>query len=131
MKILLAPVGALSGICAAMGIGGGFVLLLYFALFGSLLPEETRLFNLLFFLPIAAIALLRHRKSGLIDKKAAIPAILGGIPGAVLGVFCSGILPQEMLTKIFAVFLLFYGIKTLFRKKTSKGRDQMTSALTR
>lgn len=63
MNWMLIPVGFLSGICAAMGIGGGFVLMLYLTLFTAAAQKDAQLFNLLFFLPAAALSLFRHQKA--------------------------------------------------------------------
>ena len=49
MNWWLIPIGFLSGICASMGIGGGFVLMLYLTLFAGWLSNEwiSKLFALL------------------------------------------------------------------------------------
>ena len=83
MNWMLLPVGFLAGVCASMGIGGGFVLMLYLTLFAGLAQKDAQLFNLLFFLPVAALALFQHKKSGLIDAKAAKSAVCFCVCGSL------------------------------------------------
>ena len=42
MNWWLIPVGFLSGICASMGIGGGFVLMLYLTLFADFAQKDAQ-----------------------------------------------------------------------------------------
>ena len=62
--------GFAAGALGAMGLGGGGVLLLYLALTGTgqLAAQGV---NLTFFLPIAALSLVLHRKNGLVELSAA------------------------------------------------------------
>ena len=117
MNLLLLFIGFLAGICASMGIGGGFVLMLYFSLFTEISPEEARLFNLLFFLPVAALSAYRHRKNGLIPKNIVVFTLLGGLPGVLLGVWLSSFLTGTWLSKAFALLIGAIGVKEFFPKK--------------
>lgn len=109
-------VGALSGIIASMGLGGGFVLLIWLTIFQETAQRTAQGINLLFFLPIALISIIMHRKAGLINKKLVMSLIPGGIVGAVLGTVGSQLLGNELLRKLYAVFLLSFGLRELFRK---------------
>lgn len=125
MNWMLIPVGFLSGICAAMGIGGGFVLMLYLTLFTAAAQKDAQLFNLLFFLPAAALSLFRHQKSGLIEKAAAKRAVWTGLLGAAAGSAGAVWLSDQWLGKLFAALILIVGIKELFgreKKRTKDGR---------
>ena len=55
-----------SAIIASMGIGGGAVLLLFLTVFSDIPLATAQGTNLLFFLPVGAVALLFHKKSGLL-----------------------------------------------------------------
>ena len=76
--------GFAAGALGAMGLGGGGVLLLYLALTGTgqLAAQGV---NLTFFLPIAALSLVLHRKNGLVDLPAALPVAGGGVLGLLGG----------------------------------------------
>lgn len=104
----------LSSTVAAMGLGGGTVLLLYLSFFSSLTQPQMQSVNLLLFLPAAVISLLIHRKNGLIDTAFLKPCLLGGIIGGIGGSLLSNNLNLDLLKKGFGVFLLLIGIRELF-----------------
>lgn len=120
--MIQAVVGALSGVIASMGLGGGFVLLIWLTLHDGMHQRQAQGVNLLFFLPIALISVVMHLRSGLIDKRLVLAMIPGGVAGAVLGALASQMVGNDILRKIYAVFLLFFGLRELFRKST--GRSQ-------
>ena len=70
--------GFAAGALGAMGLGGGGVLLLYLALTGTGQLAAQGI-NLTFFLPIAALSLVLHRKNGLVELSAAQPVAGGGV----------------------------------------------------
>lgn len=117
-------VGALSGIIASMGLGGGFVLLIWLTLFQDTAQRTAQGINLLFFLPIAIISIIMHRRAGLIDKKLVMSLIPGGVIGAVLGTIGSQALGNELLRKLYAVFLLAFGLRELFRRTPAQKENQ-------
>lgn len=119
--MILAVVGLLSGICASLGIGGGFVLLLYLTAIAGMPQMEAQLLNLLFFLPIAVLSLIFHIRHGLIDFQAVRPSVIGGLAGVFVGVFIASSLTNEWLSKLFAVFILFVGVKELLAKTKKEG----------
>lgn len=53
--IILSLVSALTGITASMGLGGGFILVIYLTVFKKMAQLEAQGVNLLFFLPIAGV----------------------------------------------------------------------------
>lgn len=113
--------GLLSGVLASMGLGGGFVLLLYLIFFGESGQLGAQGQNLLFFIPVIAVSLIFHTKNGLIDKKAALTAGLLGIPFVVLGFFAARQLDSSVLRSAFAVFITIAGLKDLFAKNPNRG----------
>ena len=117
--LILAAVGLLSGVCASMGLGGGFVLLVYLTLCTQLSQLESQFTNLLFFLPVAAISILLHLKNRLIETRILLRSILIGILGVLLGGWMSGWMEEELLTKLFGGFVLIIGLKELFHKKAA------------
>lgn len=78
----------LSSLVAAMGLGGGTVLLLYLSFFSTLSQPQMQSLNLLLFLPAAALSLFFHWKNKLISFSLLKPCIPGGIIGGILEV-CS------------------------------------------
>lgn len=116
MELLITGVvSLLSGVAASMGLGGGFILLVYLTVFADMPQMEAQWINLIFFLPIGGLALFFHIKNRLIEKKVVLPAVLAGLVGAAGGAALAHFLGNEILTKIFAVFLAVIGVKELFR----------------
>lgn len=109
-------VSFLTGITASLGLGGGFILLVYLTAFAGVSQIEAQGINLIFFIPIAALSLYFHRKNKLLDAKSILPSIIFGVFGAVIGVICANFIGSKMLNKMFAVFIIFVGLKELFHK---------------
>lgn len=119
--VLLLFAGLLSGITASMGLGGGFILLLYLTLFTSLPQREAQLMNLIFFLPIAILSVCLHLKHKLIEKSVLKKAIIWGLLGVIAGSILSSFLKEEWLSKLFGGLVLLMGIKELFHRKAKSG----------
>lgn len=111
-----------SAVIASMGIGGGAVLLLFLTVFSDTPLTTAQGINLLFFLPVGAAALLFHKKSGLLQVKKGMSCGLWGLPGVFLGVWISSRLESSFLSKLFAGFLFYLGLKTLFSKNEEKAQ---------
>lgn len=115
-----AIVGFLSGVIASMGLGGGFVLLIWLTLFEGIAQRTAQGINLLFFLPVAVLSVIMHLRAGLINKKLVLSMIPGGILGAILGTLGSQVLGNDLLRKLYAIFLLAFGLRELFAKPQQK-----------
>lgn len=109
-----------SAVCAALGLGGGTVLMLYFALLTEIPQQQAQGINLLLFLPVAALSLWFHTKNKLVAWKQIIWVILCGLPGVFLGCWLSEWLDVEWLRKAFGGFLLLMGIHELLAKSADK-----------
>lgn len=119
-------VGILTGAAASMGLGGGFILLVYLSIFTNTPQDIAQGINLLFFLPIALLSLIIHIKNKLIDLKLVGKYLILSLPCAVAGSFVAGIIDVEILRKLFGVFLLYIGINQLyssFKDKKSKKKS--------
>lgn len=111
--------GLFSGGTASLGLGGGFVLLLYLTLLVNMQQKEAQLINLLFFVPIAVVALVLHLKNKLVELPLLVPTLIGGAVGVLLGWWFSSFIQSEILQKLFAVMVLISGIKCFIRKGDS------------
>lgn len=112
---LLCGLGA--GILSAWGVGGGTLLLLVMTLFLGVDHRTAQGINLLFFLPAAAAALVRHSHNGYLHGATLKRAIPAAIPAALLGAWLSTSLTVETLRKPFGVYLLLSGIILLLPRK--------------
>ena len=118
MKTWLLPalLGLACGTVSAWGVGGGTLLLLVMTLFLGVDQRTAQGINLLYFLPTAAMALVQHRKNGLLDRPLLRSAIPWGVPAAALGAWAATAVDVEILKKPFGVFLLAAGVYTVFQK---------------
>ena len=109
-----------SAVCASLGLGGGTVLMLYFALLTDIPQQQAQGINLLLFLPVAALSLWFHTKNRLVAWKKILWVILCGIPGVFLGCYLSGVLDVTWLKRAFGIFLLIMGVRELFPAANQK-----------
>jgi uncharacterized membrane protein YfcA len=118
MAIIIA--GILSGLTASMGLGGGFILIIYLTVFAGMGQTQAAGVNLLFFLPVALISVILHLKNNLVDKTVLPRFCLFGVIGAVLGVVLAVFAPEDLLRNLFACLILLVGIREVFHKSTAK-----------
>lgn len=117
MKFVLALiVGALTGVISSWGIGGGTLLVLYMSAFTKMPQQSAQGINLLYFLPTAAAALVSHIKNKLVVWRAVIPAVITGVPVAVLTAILAVGIEKDLMRKLFGVFVILVGISELLRK---------------
>ena len=112
--IILGLVALISGICASLGIGGGFILLIYLTVFLNMQPMEAQLLNLLFFIPVAFISVIIHLKNHFVQPKVVIPCIIFGILGVLAGSIVAVFLKDAGVSKLFGLLIIFVGIKEFF-----------------
>ncbi|MCI8594003.1 MAG: sulfite exporter TauE/SafE family protein [Oscillospiraceae bacterium] len=115
--LLAAAVGLATGILSGFGVGGGTLLLIYMTAFAGVEQTAAQGINLLYFLPTAATALPAHLKNGYVDKKTALPAILAGLIATGIAAWAATGLDVQLLRRCFGAFLLYIGLRELFRKK--------------
>lgn len=107
-------VGAATGFLAAIGVGGGSLLLLWLTLVLKMPPELARCINLLFFLPTAAIACIFRIKQGALHLRDSLPAIFAGCAAALLLSMLAAGIDTALLKKGFGILLVFTGVRELF-----------------
>lgn len=110
-------IGFLTGIAASMGLGGGFILIIYLTVFGGLEQASAQGVNLLFFLPIALFSAIIHSRNKLIEWKIVPFSVLAGIIGAAVGSFLSFVIDERLLRMLFAGLILLVGLKEVFYKE--------------
>lgn len=119
MDITIGIIASLvAGFLASLGIGGGSILLVYLTVIVGTAQLQAQGINLMFFIPIAIIALIVHFKNKMIDFKKIWPLILIGLCGAVLGSIVAEHIP--FVQTIFAVGILALGVRELFAKNKKK-----------
>lgn len=118
-------VGLLTGVAASMGLGGGFILLIYLSVFTDVSQTAAQGANLLFFLPIALLSLFIHAKNKLIEWKTVRQYCIFGLLGAAAGSVIAFYIDADNLRKLFAVLLIYVGVRELLHKK--KGTEQASN----
>ncbi len=118
MKNVLLPLiaGCLTGILSAWGVGGGTLLLLIMTLVLGVDPAAARAVNLLYFLPAAAMGVVRYRRDGLLDPSLLAAAVPWGLAAAAAGSWLASAADASLLRRPFGVFLLLAGVSTLLKK---------------
>lgn len=114
----------LSGICGALGIGGGGILIIFLTVFQNTNQLTAQGINLLFFIPCGTVAVIIHAVKKRIDLRAALLCIAGGVFGAVAGIFLSSYLGGTITGRVFAVLLIALGICMLFSKGDHSFKDK-------
>ena len=121
--------GFAAGFTGAMGLGGGFILILYLNWIGLSAPE-ARAANLMFFIPAALVSMLINNRGGLIDSKVIPYAAAAGSIGAVVGLILSSALPTGFLRTVFALMLIAVGTREIFsRRSAAPGQERSQSFL--
>ena len=75
--------GVFSGIIAALGMGGGTILIMLLNIFTKLNQHLIQGINLIFFIPTAIVAIYLNIKNRIIDYKISFIIIISGIIGGV------------------------------------------------
>lgn len=123
MTVLTWIAAFLTGLLASLGVGGGMILIVWLTAVMGMTQLDAQGINLLFFLPIALLSVMIHRKNGLVGIKELFPALVTGIIGAAAGAFGARLIGSELLGKIFSLFILVIGIKELYSAVFGKNRE--------
>ena|SRR6218665_3845874 len=116
--IILLCIGLLAGILSGMvGIGGGIIIvpaLIYFMSMNQHEAQGTSLAVLL--LPVGILAVYNYYKAGYVDIRSTLIIAATFVIGGFIGSRISIALDQDLVKKIFGVFLLLIGIKMVLGK---------------
>lgn len=104
--VFLLLTGAVSGLFAGMGMGGGTLLIPVLTLLFGISQKGAQGINMLSFLPAAALALYIHKKGGRLEKGKNGRVILFGIVGAAAGALLAHFVKEPFLRKAFGGFLM-------------------------
>ncbi len=118
MSISALLAGLFSGILGSMGLGGGAVLIIYLALFTDTPQLNAQGINLIFFIPIAIIAVIIYSVKKQIKWKIVLKITLWGLLGAVFGLLTTQFIGNSLTAKLFGMLLCILGTKELLSKKT-------------
>lgn len=115
----LITVGLVAGVLSAtLGVGGGVV---FVPALVTLLGFEQQLAqgtSLAVILPTVVIGTTVHARAGRVDWNIAIAGGIGGVFGGVIGAQVALILPEAVLSRLFAGFLFLMAVRMLDKTKT-------------
>ena len=115
MGILDVIAGLIASSLAAMGVGGGGLLIIYLTEFLNMEQRLAQGINLIFFLCASVTALSVHLRKRRIAFRYALFFAIGGTVGAVLGCLMAGHVSDALLRKAFGVLLIYAGGVTLYK----------------
>ena len=116
--LILVLIGAVAGAFSGLlGIGGGIIMipaLAFFLGYSQHMAQGTTLAVMIF--PIGIFAAYEYYRNGQVNISAALIIAATFVVGGWLGAKFAVRIDASMLKKIFAVFLIVVGIKTLIGK---------------
>lgn len=118
MNISALLAGLFSGILGSMGLGGGAVLVIYLSVFTATEQLTAQGINLLFFIPIALIAVIIYSIKKQIKWRHTLKIAVWGLIGTSLGWLLTDFLGGKITAKIFGGLLILIGITEIFTKNT-------------
>ena len=119
--LLLFLCGLAGGSLGGMGLGGGTALIPLLTLVCGLEQRTAQGINLIVFIPMSAIALAVHAKSGLLVREGLLSLALPALLFSALFSLLAAYLPARALAKGFGVFLCVLACsaaKSCLRKKS-------------
>ena len=116
--VILVVLGTITGFMAGMlGIGGGIIVIPALVVILGFTQQGAQGTSLAMMLPpVGIFAVINYYKAGHVDWRVAVILALFFIVGSLFGSKLAVKIPQDVLKKIFGVFLLLVAAKMLFGK---------------
>lgn len=132
MSFLLEAVTFLLAILAGLGVGSGGLFLVFLTEVMGIPAADSAVGNLLFFIAALAAATVVNLRKGRLDGAFFLKILLYGTPGALLGRWVFGILPDDVRAVFLGVFLIGAGIFSFIllrpaAKNEKKKKDRPSS----
>ena len=116
MEILAAVLGLVGGVLAGLfGVGGGILFVPALVLVLGLTQVHAEATSLLAILPTVVAGAWQQHRYGNVDWRAALLVGLGSIAGVEGGVQLAKALPEDVLRRLFAVFMLVVAANLAWR----------------
>jgi uncharacterized protein len=116
MEIVAVFLGLLGGVLAGLfGVGGGILFVPTLVLVLGLTQVHAEATSLLAILPAVLAGAWRQQRYGNVDGRAALLVGLGSVAGVAGGVELAKALPEDVLRRLFAVFMLVVAASLAWR----------------
>lgn len=106
-------IGAVLGLLAGLGVGGGTLLILWLTLIIKIDAGAAAGINLMFFIAAAGAVSLYRCRRGTLHLKAVLPGIAAGCITAAAGSVLRSMVDQQLLEQLFGILLLVTGVREL------------------
>ena len=116
--------GIIGGIVAGMGMGGGTLTIPILTIFLKYEQLSAQGVNLVAFLPMAVVALVIHIKNKLVDFKNTWLLVVAGGVFSLIGSLAANHISNDILKKLFALFLIGLGIWQFIELKREKNKTK-------
>lgn len=114
--------GLICAILAAMGVGGGGLLVIYLTLVKDMPQLTAQGINLLFFLPSAFISLMFKLKLFKSQKELLLLICPAAIISSIAFCLIGGYISDTLIRRLFGIFLIFAALLQIFSFK-NKAKD--------
>jgi len=116
--LIIVVLGLITGFMAGMlGIGGGIIVIPALVMIMGFTQQSAQGTSLAMMLPpVGIFAVMNYYKAGHVDLKVAAILACVFIIGSIFGSRLAVKIPQDVLKKVFGVFLIVVAIKMLFGK---------------
>ena len=104
-------VGTVNGL---FGAGGGMVAVPMLKKLG-IRGKEAHSSSVAVILPISVFSLVIYLLGGRVQLSAGLPYIFPGLIGALIGTAVLAKIPEKWLRRIFALFMIYAGVRLVFR----------------
>ena len=105
---------------SAMGFGSGAILVIWLTSQMNYSQLQAQGVNLMFFIPCALLSLIILAVKGLVNIKEALPLGVGGAIGIIAGHLVLPLIPSELLSKLFGIFVILLSLQQLFKGRKIK-----------
>ena len=116
--VILLCIGLLAGILSGMvGVGGGIIIVPALVFFLGMSQHEAQGTSLaVLLLPVGILAVYNYYKAGYMDIRSTLIIAATFVVGGFIGSKISIALDQNLVKRIFGIFLLLVGIKMILGK---------------
>ena len=104
-------------VLSGLGVGGGGLGVLYFALLRGMEQRAAQGLNLLIFICASASALAVNFRKRRLDAPSLAVAVAVGCPAALLGSILANALDGHTVRRLFGGFLLCLGIRAMLKRR--------------
>lgn len=109
-------ISALIAVLVGLGVGSGGLFIIYLTAALSIEQLTAQGLNLLFFLAASAGGIAVHLFCRRVRLSLFLPFALFAVPGAILGAYIAGLVPGDILRRIFGGFMIVLGSISLLKK---------------